>query len=165
LVISFLLIANISAATKELYNPKKIILIDTAGITKKYSFKRLFKIYKYKIHKKLILTFNSYEKAKRKLDLLRRKTASSDYKNASGILRDTLIKITNENYKKYLKEIKVDTLLIWGLDDTETPINDAYIMEKEIKNSKLKIIENCGHFPLLTNYNETLEMIITFLNE
>ena len=58
------------------------------------------------------------------------KFSSEDYKNSPEVLRRTMSIILNEDQKKYLQNIKVPTLIIWGENDTATPISDAKIMEK-----------------------------------
>ena len=55
---------------------------------------------------------------------------SRDYKAASPIMRQTLVDVVNEDLSKYAKEIDCPTLLIWGENDTEAPVEDAVIDEK-----------------------------------
>ena len=52
---------------------------------------------------------------------------SRDYKAASPIMRQTLVDVVNEDLSKYAKEIDCPTLLIWGENDTEAPVEDARI--------------------------------------
>ena len=61
-------------------------------------------------------------------------------------------------------KIKIPTLIIWGKEDNITPIQDAYIMQKEIKNSELKIF-NCGHGIYYEKPKEFIETILKFLNK
>jgi len=68
-----------------------------------------------------------------------------DYLKVSGIMKETFIKIIDEDLSSLLSKISVPTLLIWGKKDKITPLNDAYLMQKEIPNSNLKIISNVGH--------------------
>ena len=53
----------------------------------------------------------------------------------------------------YLKNIKTNTLLIWGDKDDATPIKDAYIMNKFIKNSELIVLKEATHFSYLEQPN------------
>ena len=64
-------------------------------------------------------------------------------------MRETFKNIVNTDLKNYLKHIKSNVLLIWGNKDESTPIKDATIMNKEIKNSELIVIEKAGHFSYL----------------
>ena len=57
------------------------------------------------------------------------------------------------------------TLLIWGDLDTETPISDAKIMEKEMKDAGLVVIKGAGHFSFLNNLHQVVLIINKFLEE
>ena len=58
-------------------------------------------------------------------------------------------KAVNEDLTDLLHKIKVETLLIWGENDTATPISDAKKMEELIPNAGLAVIANAGHFCFL----------------
>jgi 3-oxoadipate enol-lactonase len=64
-----------------------------------------------------------------------------------------------ESSIEILKEIEVPTLIISSKDDTLTTIEDAKIMNKYIKNSKLIIFENCAHLSNL-EYPEKFNNVI-----
>ena len=64
-----------------------------------------------------------------------------------------------ESSIEILKEIEVPTLIISSTDDTLTTIEDAKIMNKYIKNSKLIIFENCAHLSNL-EYPEKFNNVI-----
>ena len=137
-------------------NIEKLILVDSAGIKKRLSFLSRIKIKIYKLKKwwykltKNVVKFNN----------LINNSGSYDYKMASPVMKQTLVKVINEDLKPYLKKIEVETLIIWGRDDKETPIKDALIMNKLIKNSGLVTLENTGHFPYLEN-KHTFNIIIS----
>ncbi|MDP7646366.1 MAG: alpha/beta hydrolase, partial [Candidatus Peribacteraceae bacterium] len=68
-----------------------------------------------------------------------------DYERASALMQKTLVKVTKEDLKPLLKEIKIPTDIFWGEDDKMTPISDAHIMKKEIEGSNLHIYTGTGH--------------------
>lgn len=123
----------------------KIIFIDSAGI-KNFSFKKTLKKYLYKFLKKLRFLFINKQKY---LNYLLKIFGSRDYLNINPCMQKTFINIVNTNLKPYLKEIKDETLIIWGKLDQETPFSDALKFNKLIKNSYLIPIENSYHFPYL----------------
>jgi pimeloyl-ACP methyl ester carboxylesterase len=43
--------------------------------------------------------------------------------------------------------IRQPTLIIWGEDDTVTPVSDGYELHKSIGNSRFVVLRNCGHVP------------------
>ncbi len=59
---------------------------------------------------------------------LRRQFGSPDYLNA-GFMADTFRKIIDEDLELLLPNIQTKTLLIWGEQDTETPLSDAQTMK------------------------------------
>jgi len=126
---------------------EKNILIDSAGIKPKQ--KRTLKNTIYKILKKVVgnklvkkLFPNAIEKIKRKF-------GSADYRSAVPVMRDTLVKVVNEDLKDYLPNMKRPTLLIWGTNDTATPLEDAMLMGKLIPDAGLVKIEGAGHYSFL----------------
>jgi len=64
-------------------------------------------------------------------------------------MRDTLVKVVNEDLKDYLPNMKRPTLLIWGTNDTATPLEDAMLMGKLIPDAGLVKIEGAGHYSFL----------------
>jgi pimeloyl-ACP methyl ester carboxylesterase len=83
------------------------------------------------------------------IDDWRSRQGSADYRNATPIMRQCLVKAVNEDLTELLPRIKQDTLLIWGAKDTATPIGDGKLMEEKIPNSGLAVINGTGHFSFL----------------
>jgi pimeloyl-ACP methyl ester carboxylesterase len=71
---------------------------------------------------------------------------SRDY-NAAGDLRRTLVKTVNEDLTVQASSIKAPTLLLWGANDSETPVDLARSFHRLITNSELHIFPNKGHEP------------------
>lgn len=143
---------------------KKNILIDSAGIRHKQGIDKKIRVTFFKMLKKIVSTMPASDATKEKrLDDLKSKFGSSDYKNADPVMRETLVKAVNEDLKPYLKNIKIETLLIWGDKDTATPIADAKIFEKEIKNSGLAVLKGCGHFSFAEDPYTYLKILKSYL--
>lgn len=128
---------------------EKIVLIDSAGILPKKSLKQKTKIRIYKIGKKLANTKILQMLFPYAIDNWKSKQGSADYRNASEIMRQCLVKAVNEDLTDNLERIKVDTLLVWGDQDTATPITDAHIMEKAIPKAGLVVLKGAGHFSFI----------------
>ena len=77
---------------------------------------------------------------------------SSDYKKASPMMRETFKLVIHQDLTECLKSVKASTLLIWGENDTATPLWMGQTMEKEIKDAGLVVFENAGHFAYLEQY-------------
>lgn len=87
----------------------------------------------------------------------------TDYLETKGAMKETFKKIVGEDLTPYLSQIKTPTLIIWGMQDKITPLKDAYLIKENIKNSKLKILENVGHTPHLETPGKLVEIILNFL--
>jgi pimeloyl-ACP methyl ester carboxylesterase len=87
---------------------------------------------------------------------------SSDYEQA-GTMRPTLARLVEEDVRPLLPQIKAPTLLLWGGEDKETPLRDAVIIQRAIKNSQLRIIPEAGHFPFLDQPALVAQLIGEFL--
>lgn len=71
---------------------------------------------------------------------------SADYQ-AAGDLRRTLVKTVNEDLTQEAQSIEAPTLLLWGADDQETPLDLARSFNCLIGNSQLHIFPHKGHEP------------------
>jgi len=65
--------------------------------------------------------------------------------------------------RHFLPAIPVPTLLIWGEHDAITPINSGEIYHQEIRNSRLKVINDCGHMPEMEKPEEFVDVVGEFL--
>lgn len=78
-----------------------------------------------------------------------KKLGSSDYQQLSGVMRETFVKTVTEFLEDDLTKIDHEILLIWGKDDTATPLYQGKRMEALFKNSALVTIEHAGHYAFL----------------
>lgn len=127
----------------------KVILVDSAGIMPPKSNKKSFRTYYYKVGKAILSTGIVQKIAPDALENFRKKMGSADYAAASPLMRQVLVKVVNEDLEYLLPNIKCPTLLVWGVNDTATPISDGEKMEKLIPNAGLVKLENAGHYSFL----------------
>lgn len=140
----------------------KMVLVDSAGIRPKRNLKYYFKVYKFKLMKKMYLLFTPHKMREAKLQEFYKKYGSSDYKE-SGNLRQTFVKLVNQDLRPYLNKIKAPTLLIWGDQDKDTPIKYGRIMEQEIPDAGLVVFKGAGHFSYLDRLNDFNIIVSKFL--
>lgn len=144
---------------------KKLILVDAAGVKPRRSLKYYFKVYTYKMGKRLMPLIYGKKGAQKRIEEMRAKRGSSDYNNASPMMRAILSKVVNEDLKHCMPKIKAPTLLIWGENDTATPLRDAQIMEKLIPDAGLVSFPGCGHYSFLDNPIQFAAVLRSFLKE
>lgn len=122
------------------YPVYKMVLTGAAGIKEKHSLKWYIKVYSYKLGKIVLKPFKGLS------EKLRKNAGSQDYKNASEVMKGTLVKCVNFDISPYLKSIKPETLLVFGDKDIATPLWMGKKLEKEMANATLVVFENDDHF-------------------
>lgn len=144
---------------------QKIILTDAAGVKPKRSLRYYVKVYSFKAMKRLAPIFLGKRRAQELIDKRRAKSGSSDYNNASPMMRAILSKVVNEDLCHLMPRIEASTLLFWGENDTATPLSDAKRMEKLIPDAGLVTVAGAGHFAFLENMPLFLRVLESFLNK
>ncbi len=115
--------------------------------------------------KNVLKVFLSKDKYEKKLEEMRQKRGSKDYSSLSDdTMRQSFKQIINLDLTPNLKDITNSTLLVWGENDTDTPLYMAKIMENKITDSGLVVLENAGHFSYLDNTQKYLLVADNFLN-
>lgn len=133
------------AATR-LVNPPKIVLLDSAGLIPKKSAKQKFRAKSFKAIKKVLSLPVIKNHSEPLLEKARKHYGSADYNAAPEVLRKTLVSLVNTDLRDIIHNIKCPTLLIWGENDTATPLSDAKIIESLIPDSGLCVIKGTGHY-------------------
>lgn len=141
----------------------KVILVDAAGIKPRRSLKYYLKVYSFKTGKKFWELILGKEKAQARIDRMRARRGSSDYAGASPMMRRILSKVVNEDLTDRLPLISAPALLIWGENDTATPLSDAKKMARLIPDSGLVSFPGCGHYSFLDNPGQFRAVLSSFL--
>lgn len=141
----------------------KVILVDAAGIKPRRSLKYYFKVYTFKASKLLARIFMGKTRAQKWVEAQRAKRGSADYRQASPAMRQIMSRSINQDLTARLPLIKAPTLLIWGENDTATPMRDARIMEKRIPDAGLVSFPGCGHYSFLDNPVQFAAVFRSFL--
>lgn len=119
----------------------KILLVSPAGV-RRFSLVRTVKIVRYKIAKFLCRLGCSQNTLWR--------FGSVDYLACDDNLKNTFVKVINQDLRIYARKIAAPTLIVSGRSDTETPLRDARLLCKCIKNGFLSEIDG-GHFAFFAN--------------
>ncbi|MCL2637333.1 MAG: alpha/beta hydrolase [Oscillospiraceae bacterium] len=118
----------------------KVVLTGAAGIKPRKSLPRRIKTGVFKLGKVFLRPFPKlYTK-------LQSRSGSADYRAASPMMRQCLVKIVNEDLTPLLPLVDREVLLIWGENDDSTPLSDGLLMEQKMPNAGLAVIKNAGHY-------------------
>ena len=141
---------------------ERIVLVDSAGIKPKRPLKYYWKVYTFKAMKKFLPLFAGRKRAEKIIERRRKRAGSSDYRQASPMMRMVMSRSVNQDLRHHLSAISAPTLLIWGENDTATPLSDAKLMEKKIPDAGLVSFPNAGHYSFLDNPGQFRAVIRSF---
>jgi pimeloyl-ACP methyl ester carboxylesterase len=133
--------------------PQKLVLIAASGIRQPHTLKKTLLKTVTKAGKVATIVLPGHVKTSLRQKLY--SSIGSDYLVATG-MHETFKKIVGEDLKAEAATIKVPTLLLYGRNDTATPLAHARTYNSLIKGSTLQIVDNAGHFifndaPEITN--------------
>lgn len=125
---------------------ESLVLIGTAGLSRKRSLKEEIKVRTIRFAVSSAKWFDGTFGTRFFPHYLAQRVGSRDYQ-AAGELRRTLVKTVNEDLSDAARSITHKTLLLWGAEDTETPVDIARSFHSLIRNSTLHILPHKGHEP------------------
>lgn len=143
----------------------RLVLVDAAGVKPKRPLKYYWKVYSFKIAKWAAMTFLGKERGSRRVEAMRKGRGSDDYNRATPMMRSVLSRVVNEDLCHVMPLIKAPTLLLWGENDTATPLSDAKKMESLIPDSGLVAFPGCGHFSFLDNPGAFARVLRSFIDK
>lgn len=142
---------------------EKMILTGSAGLVPRrplsyyirvYWFKTAKWIYRHSLLKKLYPDW---------LEKKRQNSGSADYRQASSQMRKVLVKVINEDLASEIAKISTPTILLWGTEDTATPLADGQRMAKLLQDGALIPLEGGSHYAILEQQNRCLTIMDAFV--
>lgn len=145
----------------------RIVFTDAAGVLPKRGLRYKLRVGWYKVKKKVALSrlgravcrlFGVDVEARMK------SAGSEDYRALqTDVMRQTFVRVVNEDLTPYLKDIKASSLLIFGSEDTATPVAMGQVMEREIVDSALIVLDGAGHYSYLDQFGRYMAIVKSFL--
>ena len=96
------------------------------------------------------------------VNIMKKHMGSVDYRKASPLMRDVLVKTVNQDLSEYAKKIKCSTLLIWGENDTAVPVSEAKELDELLPDSALIVLPGT-HYCYLENLHQVVNILNNFL--
>ena len=134
------------------YKVNKLVLFGSPCVRHEY---KSFKQSLYKKAKKIKLL-------KPLVNAMKKYVGSEDYKNASPMMRDILVKTVNQDLSEYARKIKCSTLLIWGENDVAVPVSEAKELDNLLTDSALIVLPGT-HYCYLENLNQVINILYNFI--
>jgi pimeloyl-ACP methyl ester carboxylesterase len=99
-----------------------------------------------------------------KMESARRRHGSSDYRNASGVMRDVFVMMVNESYETELAKVQAPIYMVWGEDDHEVPVEVATKASVFVKSPhSLRVLEEVGHLVPLEAPSDLVQTVLEAL--
>ena len=80
-----------------------------------------------------------------RMEALKRSRGSADYRAATGVMRDILVKVVNESYESHMAQIECSVSLVWGANDSEVPVVVAERAIEIFPDASLTVLGEVGH--------------------
>ena len=130
------------------YLVDKLVLADVAGMKPRRKIGYYLAILRHKILNKFHVPHQA---------------GSKDYRALSPIMKKTFVRVVNEHLEHYAEYIKVQTLLIWGNKDKETPVYMGKRLLRLIAKSRMILFQGCGHFAYIERHYLFVHIVDAFL--
>ncbi|MDE5655975.1 MAG: alpha/beta hydrolase [Muribaculaceae bacterium] len=141
----------------------RLVLVDAAGVKPRRPLNYYVKVYSFKLMKRLYTLIYGKEGAAKRIEAERARRGSADYQSASPRMRAILSKVVNEDLCHVMPAIQAPTLLIYGENDTATPVRDAKKIESLVPDAGLVVFPGCGHYSFLDNPYQFAAVLRSFL--
>ncbi len=143
---------RISIVYASKYKVNKLVLFGSPCVRHEYkSFKQsLFKTLK------KVKIFNPI------VNIMKKHVGSEDYRNASPVMREVLVKTVNQDLSEEAKKIKCSTLLIWGENDAAVPVSEAKELDNLLQDSALIVLPGT-HYCYLENLKQVVNILYNFI--
>jgi pimeloyl-ACP methyl ester carboxylesterase len=85
-----------------------------------------------------------------RMEALRQRYGSEDYRAASGIMREVLVRTLAEDYSAAIAAVRCPVELVWGDNDTAAPLAIAERLKVDLPDAHLVVCSGAGHLTPLT---------------
>ncbi|WP_394388639.1 alpha/beta fold hydrolase [Shewanella woodyi] len=146
----------------------KLVLIDVAGVLEKTAFIKHISELPFdeslvpNMLKKTIAQVNDFGSSLVELGTLH--DPASDFLHGNDVTWNALLSnspninaalsLVEEDFNPAVRNLTVDTSIIWGAKDTVAPIRTAKVLSANIESARLAIIENASHVPMKSHPQE-----------
>lgn len=143
---------------------KKAVLMGCAGLPAKHSFKYYVRVYTFKTVKWVLSLPGIRHLFPEAVNKARRRFGSDDYRKASRVMQQSMVLALGTDMTDRLPHIAASTLLIFGRNDTATPLRDGQTMEKLIPDAGLVELDG-GHYAFAEQFPQCRRVLDAFLKE
>lgn len=140
----------------------KLILIDSAGIPHNHRARAKAKLKILKGVSKAGKVFGKIPPVKKAFYQV---IGAQDYLNAPPNMKKTMQNMLDADRSIDLSKIELPVSIIWGREDSITPLSDGQKMHECIKGSDLTVVDEARHAPFFTHPGQTAKIVINKLED
>ena len=145
---------RISLLYASMYDVKKLVLFGSP-------FKKEIK--KDSLKTKTLKALKKVPGIKKLEGFAKKHIGSTDYRNASDVMRKIMVNSINHDMTEDVKKINCPTIIIWGSLDEAVPIDRAYELEKLISDAAVIVYDGCSHYAYLERLGQTINILNNFI--
>jgi pimeloyl-ACP methyl ester carboxylesterase len=152
---------SIYLGANEAQRVEKVVLCNSAGIRKPPSGGLRLRLYK--LARGALQRVGARQLAAALQKAYNDRYGSPDFRAATGVMRETLVRVVNQDLSGVALRLNRQTLIFWGDQDTDTPLWMGQKLEKLIPDAGLIIFEGVGHYSYLERQGEFVRIVDHFL--
>lgn len=141
----------------------KMILADSAGIRPQPSQSSQIRLKTYKSIRGGLQKIGLNALSSQLSAWYNRRYGSTDFQAASGVMREIFVKVVNQDLLSYAARVRPSTLLLWGDQDMDTPLEQGKLLEKTIPDAGLVVLKDAGHYSYLDQIGDCVRIMDHFL--
>lgn len=143
----------------------KIVLANSAGIVESAPLLKQWRLRVYKAVRNGLYGIGAEGLAEALRQHYNARYGSSDFQAVGGVMRETFVKVIQQDLRAYAERIQKPTLLFWGDKDEDTPLSYGRTFEQIIPDAGLVILEGAGHYSYLEQVERCAQVMHYFLNQ
>ncbi len=128
---------------------RALALSNSAGIRPKPSARAALRLRLYQALRQRLRALGAQTSAEKLAALYAQRYGSADYIAASPIMRQTLVKIVNQDLLPFARRVTLPTILLWGDQDQETPLWMGEALAAAMPDAALIVQPGAGHYAYL----------------
>jgi len=144
---------------------RKMVLANSAGVLSKTPLTARLRLQSYKAIRDGLYRLGARGLADHLRQRYNARYGSTDFNAVSGIMRQTLVNVVNADMLPYAARVRPSTLLIWGDQDTDTPLWQGQMLEETIPDAGLVVHAGAGHYSYLDRVVETARIMAHFFGQ
>jgi pimeloyl-ACP methyl ester carboxylesterase len=153
----------IALATAHPERVDRLVLADSAGIRPRHGLRHHWRVRSFKLLRAAArwrwLPARVREAAQRRASL----RGSADYREASGTVRDSMVRLVNADLRPRLAQLRAPTLLIWGERDRYLGIGMTERLTRWVPNVQAVRLAHASHWVQNDAPERVNELLLKFL--